>query len=160
MLEGLKDGLITAGLAALPFTELRTAIPFAQGVLGMEPLPSFFWGVLGNTIPVIVLLKGLGPLSVFLAQRSPRLQELLLRIFARTRRKSGVVEKYGWIGLLLFVAIPLPGTGAWTGCFAAFLFGIPFVKAASAIIAAIIILGAGVAAATHSSLAAIDKLIP
>lgn len=160
MFENLKDGLIVAGLAALPFGELRTAIPFAQGVLGMQPWPSFFWGVLGNIIPVIILLKGLGPLSEFLAVRSPRLQEMLLRVFARTRRKSGVVEKYGWIGLLLFVAIPLPGTGAWTGCFAAFLFGIPFVKAASAIIAAIIILGAGVAAATHSSLAAIDKLIP
>jgi uncharacterized membrane protein len=68
-------------------------------------------------------------------------------LFARTRKRSGALEKYGAIGLVLFVAIPLPVTGAWTGSAAAFLFGIPFRKAFPIILLGVMIAGGLVTAA-------------
>ena len=62
-------------------------------------------------------------------------------LFARTRRKAGVVERYGAFGLVLFVAVPLPVTGAWTGVVAAYLFDVPARRAAPAILLGICIAG-------------------
>ncbi|HEX30369.1 TPA: ligand-binding protein SH3, partial [Candidatus Poribacteria bacterium] len=62
-------------------------------------------------------------------------------LFARTRRRGKSVERYGAVGLSFFVAIPLPVTGAWTGCIAAFLFGIRFKYALPAVIAGVMMAG-------------------
>ena len=87
------------------------------------------------------LLLYLGPVSNFL-RRIGFMDRFFDWIFARTRKRSGALEKYGALGLVLFVAIPLPVTGAWTGSAAAFLFGIPFRKAFPLIVAGVAIAGA------------------
>ncbi len=118
-------------MSIIPVTELRAAIPIGI-LLDMAPWQAFFWGVLGNLAPVIPLLLLL-PLFYGWACKLSFLERFLTGFVARCRRKGHQVEKYGALGLLFFVAVPLPGTGVWTGCFVAFLMGINFYYAAAAI---------------------------
>ncbi|MBO8168054.1 MAG: small multi-drug export protein [Thermoanaerobacteraceae bacterium] len=114
-------------LSMLPVTELRAAVPIGLAQ-GLAPLPALLFGVLGNLVPVVLLLTLLEPVSRWLSRF--RLFKIVLdSIFQRTRAKSDKVEKYGAVGLLLFVGIPAPGTGVWTGSLLAFLLGIPFWRA-------------------------------
>ena len=72
------------------------------------------------SVPILLLLK---PLEEVLARHFPRIEQVLQWLLRRTRGKGEQVKKYGVIGLCLFVAVPLPGTGAWTGAALAWLFG-------------------------------------
>ncbi len=113
-------------LAALPISELRGAIPVAMGVYGFDPISAYLLGVVGNLAPVPILLKLLGPATELL-RRFWVCDRLLGWLFARTRRRhSAQIERLGALALVLFVAIPLPATGAWTGALIAHVFGIPF----------------------------------
>jgi len=132
--------LSTVFIAMLPISELRGAIPYALGS-GLGWQQAFFWAVLGNAIPVAPLLLFLEPISTFLSRRFPVFQRFFLWLFARTRRRGRVVERYEALGLAIFVAIPLPVTGAWTGTVAAFLFGIRFRYALPAILVGILTAG-------------------
>ncbi len=109
-------------MAAAPIWELRGAIPV--GMFGFDlPWPGvFFASVIGNIFPVPFIILFLGPVSRVLS-RNQFMEKMMNWIFKRTRRQSAIVTKYERIGLMLFVAVPLPGTGAWTGSFIAFLLG-------------------------------------
>jgi len=128
-------------IATLPVVELRGAIPWALSVGGLGWPEAYALAVVGNMIPVVPLLALLGPISEFLSRYryTGRFFEWL---FARTRRRGRVVEKYRALGLCLFVAVPLPVTGAWTGTAAALVFGIPFRYALPAVAAGVLIAGA------------------
>jgi len=84
--------------------------------------------IIGNLLPVLPLLlllkEGEGALRKF-----PLFDRLLTRVCSRARRKGELIARYGPIGLILLVAIPLPATGAWTGAIAAVIFGVPTKKA-------------------------------
>lgn len=110
--------------AALPISELRGAIPMGVGAFHFPIYKAYGLSLVGNLIPVIPILFLLERVSQFLSTHSRLAERFFEWLFAHTRRRSRAVEKYGAIGLILFVAIPLPITGAWTGCVAAFLFGI------------------------------------
>lgn len=113
-------------VAALPISELRGAIPLAIGVLQLDPVTAYILSVLGNLLPVPFLLTLLEPVTNLLRRLSV-LNRFISWLFARTRRKhSAMVNRFGAFALVLFVAIPLPATGAWTGVLVAHLFGIPF----------------------------------
>ena len=123
--RGWPDGAIIAAIAAVPVIELRGAIP-----AGINVLRRRWWEVLpiaiaGNMLPVPFILLTLGPLSHGL-MRFRVGRRFFEWLFARTRRKTAGIEKYETLGLAIFVAIPLPATGAWTGAIAAFLLGIRF----------------------------------
>ncbi|TRZ89159.1 MAG: ligand-binding protein SH3 [Methanosarcinales archaeon] len=137
---GSKE-LVIIFVAALPVFELRGSIPLAIYTFGFDPLTAFFLSVVGNMIPVIPLLLFLEPVSNYL--RRWRIGDIFFTwLFERTHRKhSAEFEKYGSIGLAIFVGIPLPATGAWTGCAAAFIFGFKFKNAFLAIFAGVIIAG-------------------
>ena len=139
-------------VAATPVLEIRGAVPFAQGALGMDPFTALVWAFLGNIIPVAFLLRFLGPLSAFLSRRFRLCARFFEWVFTRTRRRSDVVRKYGPLGLVLFVSVPLPITGGWTGAIAAFLLGISFQRALPAIALGILIAGILVSLAVASTL--------
>ena len=141
-------------LAMAPISELRGAIPL--GVAGLN-LP--FWEVFlisfcGNLIPVIFILLFLEPLACFLSKNFKIFQKLFEWLFKRTRRKfQPLVEKYGKLAIILFVAIPLPVTGGWTGAIAAFLFGMRFSIAFPLICVGVLIAGGIVSAFTLGGIA-------
>ncbi len=144
--------VIVVLIAMLPVAELRLSIPLAimkePYGFGLDPFSAFYLSVIGNMIPVIPLLLFLEPVSNFL--RRWRIWDIFFTwLFERTHRKHNAsFEKYGSIGLAIFVGIPLPATGAWTGCAAAFIFGFKFKNAFLAILAGVIIAGAVVTALT------------
>jgi uncharacterized membrane protein len=115
--------LLTVLIAMLPVSELRGAIPWALGVGKLSWTTAYLLAVLGNLLPVLPILTLLGPAERLLRQWTP-LDRFFTWLFERTRRRSTLVERYEALGLMLFVAVPLPVTGAWTGCVAAYLFGI------------------------------------
>lgn len=139
----LPPELVVLGIAASPIFELRGAIPAAVGFYGMTPLKAFGLGVAGNVIPVVPLLLLLGPVSNALSYRSRIFERFFSWLFRRTRRRGTArYRRWGAFALVPFVAVPLPVTGAWTGCAAAFVFGVPFRYALPAIVAGILISGA------------------
>lgn len=120
------DWAVVMCLAAVPLIELRGAVPVGIVVLGMHPLIVLLLAVLGNMLPVPVIVGGLGPLSKSL-DHVPALKNSLDGILHRAQRQ---VDSWGtrnvfW-ALAIFVGIPLPGTGAWSGAIAAFVLGLPF----------------------------------
>ncbi|WP_406670331.1 small multi-drug export protein [Methanolobus sp. ZRKC4] len=141
LLSSVPHWFATVIIGALPVFELRGAIPVAIGMYGMAPEYAYFFAVLGNMIPVIPLLLFLEPVSSYL--RRFRVFDMFFSwLFERTRRNhTEKFEKYGTMALTLFVAIPLPVTGAWTGCVAAFVFGIEFKHALPAILVGVLIAG-------------------
>ncbi|MDD5644074.1 MAG: small multi-drug export protein [bacterium] len=126
-------------IAALPIVELRGAIPAAH-LMGMDPFKAYLISVAGNMIPVIPIILILGPLTGWLA-KFPFWKKFFDWFFKRTKAKASLVEKYKAVGLALFVAIPLPVTGAWTGCAAAFLFKVKPLYAFISILSGVLIAG-------------------
>ena len=139
MLVSMNKEVAVVVLAALPISELRGAIPLALA-MDFAPMKAYILSVAGNTIPVIPLLFLLEPVSRKL-RHIPVFEKFFGWLFERTRKKASLIEKFEAIGLILFVAIPLPITGAWTGCVAATLFKIRFRYAFPAILSGIIIAG-------------------
>ncbi|MGI6210974.1 MAG: COG2426 family protein [Anaerovoracaceae bacterium] len=101
-------------ISMVPVVELRGAIPVGIG-LGIEPLTAAILSVIGNMIPVPFIILFIRSILSWLRKRSPRLNAWVTRLEEKTQIKAEKVQRYEKIGLLLFVAIPLPGTGAWTG---------------------------------------------
>ncbi len=138
--KGIPPELAVVIIAMLPIVELRGAIPVAH-IFGMNPFLAYVLAVVGNMIPVIPILLLLGPVSSFL-MRFKLGKRFFDWLFDRTRRKVGKnIEKYETLGLSVFVAIPLPVTGAWTGSLGAFLFGIKFKHAFWAILLGVMVAG-------------------
>lgn len=143
-----EQTLMVLLLAALPVSELRGAIPVAISLYHFDPLTAYVVSVLGNVLPVPFLLGLLGPVTSLLGRSAP-LNRFLVWLFARTRRRhSELIARVGAAALVLFVAIPLPATGAWTGALVAHLFGIPFRYAFPLIVVGVGIAGVIVTLAT------------
>ena len=104
-------------------------------------------------IPVVPLLLFLDPVSSWLRRRAALADKFFEWLFARTRRRTEAgIQKYGiFFGLMIFVAIPLPVTGAWTGCAAAFLFGIKFRYSLPAVLAGVLIASIIVSIVTYGA---------
>ncbi|TRZ49913.1 MAG: hypothetical protein D4S01_07680 [Dehalococcoidia bacterium] len=143
----LSSVLKVIGIAASPIAELRVAIPWAI----WHDFPwyyAFVLAVIGNLLPVPFILLFLNAISRLLSKIG-FIDRFLHRLFEHTRRRGRIVEKYERIGLVLFVAIPLPITGAWTGSLLAVLFGLKFKHALLSIFIGILIAGTIVTCATR-----------
>lgn len=108
-------------LAMTPIGELRASIPVALGVHNMHWLTSYVISVFGNMIPPIFILLFLKKFLEFLSNRSKKFNKWLKKFWERQDKHSRLVRAYGFLGLIIIVSIPLPGTGAWTGAFIAVL---------------------------------------
>ncbi|KUK49666.1 MAG: putative small multi-drug exporter [Parcubacteria bacterium 33_209] len=130
-------------IAATPIIELRGAIPIALFNYELSITSAFIFSVLGNIFPVIFILLFFEKVSSFLSQKSKLFKRFFDWLFARTRKKhQGNYERFRDLFLVIFVSIPLPIMGAWTGSLCAFLFGIPFKRAFPLISLGVIIAGA------------------
>ncbi len=129
----------TVVLATLPILELRGALPVAV-VGGMDWWFAYLLAVAGNMIPIPLLIWFLGPATNFL-RRWELGNRFVEWLFARTRRKGAKIQMYEFWGLVIFVAIPLPMTGAWTGAMAGHVFGLKSIKTFCACLLGVCIAG-------------------
>jgi len=165
MREALADFLtqflsakgVTFVLAMLPVSELRGAMLYAASPLGDLPLrEALAISIVGNLIPVLPILLLLGPISEW-AGKIPLGKRFFDWLFERARGKSEKVKRYETFGLTLFVCIPLPVTGAWTGAAIAFVLGIKTRDAFLAITAGVVLAGLIMSVVAYGS-AALIKL--
>jgi len=139
-----RPEILTLFLSMLPISELRGGLPFALSQ-GLSPLKAYLISVAGNILPVFPLLLLLRRLFIFLG-RYKITEKTLNWTLARARKREDLVKRYGFGGLILLVAIPLPVTGAWTGTLVSFLLSMKIRHSFLAIcigvgIAGIIVLG-------------------
>lgn len=127
-------------IAASPIAELRLAIPLAINTFNFPWYYALLIAIIGNLLPVPFILLFLETATRLLSKVAI-FKRMLDWLFERTRRRGKVIERYKRIGLVLFVAIPLPVTGAWTGSLAAVIFGLSFKHAFLSILIGIIIAG-------------------
>ncbi len=137
---GFSKELVVLAISALPLTELRGALPIAINLFHFPWYYALLLAIIGNLVPVPFLLLFFNTLYRLLSKISI-FKNMLQWLVERTRRQGKIIEKYERIGLMLFVAIPLPFTGAWTGSLAAVLFGIKFKHAFLSIFTGILIAG-------------------
>ena len=140
ILLGIPGELMVIIVSALPILELRGGIP--AGVMLLQlPWQQVLWlAILGNLLPVPFLLLFFKAL-VNLARRIKWGAKLIDPIVRHAERNTARIEKYERIGLMAFVAVPLPWTGAWTGSMAASLLGLKLERAFFSIMAGVIISG-------------------
>ncbi|OGG39422.1 hypothetical protein A2116_00430 [Candidatus Jorgensenbacteria bacterium GWA1_49_17] len=123
--------LTTLAIAASPFFELRGAIPLGIFAFDLMPLDAYILGVTGSFLPVLPLLFFWNFIYEKITHRFYFLNRFFAWLFERTRTKHGNhFETWKKLGLMIFVGIPVPFTGAWSGTVAAFVFGIPMKQAA------------------------------
>ena len=137
---GFSKELVVLFVAALPVLELRGALPLAINVFELPWYYALTLAVIGNLLPVPFILLFLEAITRALS-RIAFFNRVLGWLFERTRRRGRIVERYKRIGLVLFVAIPLPVTGAWTGSLAAVLFGLKLKTAFLSILVGVFIAG-------------------
>jgi uncharacterized membrane protein len=133
-----KEELISLIMASLPVIEARYAIAISYLFLNISLPKIFIFSVIGNMLPVVPLLLFLEPVSNRL-RRFTLWRDFFDHLAERARKKGQLVRKYETLGLILFVSIPFPITGAWMGTFAATLFKIKFKFAFLAIFTGIIL---------------------
>jgi uncharacterized membrane protein len=127
-------------IAASPIAELRLAIPLAINTFHFPWYYALPIAIIGNLLPVPFILLFLDAATRLLS-RVALFKRMLDWLFERTRRRGRLIERYKRIGLVLFVAIPLPVTGAWTGSLAAVILGLGFKHAFLSIFVGITIAG-------------------
>ena len=135
----LHASLMTFLISMVPVLELRGAIPV--GVAGgLSPLVATCIAIVGNLVPIPFLIVFTRQVFNWLKTKH-RFHSMVEKLEARAAEKSQIVLKYAWIGLCILVAIPLPGTGAWTGALVAAVLNMRLKKAMPAIILGVIIAG-------------------
>lgn len=134
-------------VSMVPVVELRGGIPFGAA-LGLPVPAAFLAAVLGNMLPVPFIVVYIHEVFQWLRRRMPKLNMMVDRLEKKAHLKGRLVTKYKYLGLLLFVAIPIPGTGAWTGALAAAFLDMPLRKTLPYIFAGILIAGIAISVLT------------
>lgn len=133
--------------AAMPVIELRGAIPVGIS-LGLSPLHATVLSFIGSIIPVPFILFTIRPVFNAL-KKTKTFEKVIHKLTHRSMNNSGQIQKYGAWGLLVFVAIPLPGTGVWSGSLAAALLDMRFKWAFPAILVGNLIAAVLIFALSH-----------
>lgn len=126
-------------ISLMPILELRGGL-IAASLLDIAPLPAFLVCMAANIL-VIPFVLFLIEAVLNLLSRIKKLGELIERFKKKVLKKKKTIEKYGYLGIMLFVAVPLPGSGAWTGCFLAVLLGLDKKKSFLAALLGVFIAG-------------------
>ena len=158
MLEAIEASyfgkmLVTFVVSMAPVVELRGGSPFGAA-LGLDPLSAAAAAVLGNLVPVPFIILFVRYVFAWL-KRFPRLGSLVERMEKKAHLKSRTVMKYQKVGLCILVAIPLPGTGAWTGALVAAIMDMRLKRAVPPIVAGVLIAAGIVSCITYGLIAAL-----
>ncbi len=157
----MKEEIFTFLLAAAPISELRGAIPLGVLSYGFPLWKAYLIAVAGNFILIGPFLFVLEKFSDSLMHHWYFYNRVMTWVFDRTRRKHldhFHEKKWTHFALFVFVAIPLPMTGAWSGAVAAYLLGIPYQKALLTIFLAVLAAGGIVSVLTSGGLLAAQHL--
>jgi len=146
----IKEALITFFMAMVPVIELRGAIPYGV-ISGLSVPAAFIIAVIGNLVPIPVLVVFTRKVFEWLRTKSDRLDRMVSRLESKAEKNQEVVNRYKFWGLVLLVAIPLPGTGAWTGALVAAMMDMRLKNAMPAIILGVIIAGVIVTTVTYGA---------
>lgn len=144
----LKQLLTVFGFAMVPVFELRGAIPIGVAS-GLPFWSAFLTAFLGNLLPVPFLILFTRRIFEWLRRKSSFLERLVSRMEKKAASKEELLKKYELLGLCILVAIPLPGTGAWTGSLVAAVFDIRLKHAFPAIALGVLIAGVIVSIVTY-----------
>lgn len=124
-LQGLPSWLVVAIVAMTPILELRGAIPLALGVYHYPWWLAFLLSVVGNMVPPLLILLGWDSVISLLEKRFPVFHGFMSRYHDRLHTKwQDKIDRYGPWALALFVAVPLPMSGVWSGALIAWVFGL------------------------------------
>lgn len=146
----MKDILLTFLVAMVPVVELRGAIPFGV-VRGLNLWTAIIASILGNLIPVPFIILFIRKIFAWMRAHMPKLDGLVTRMEKKAEKNRAAVEKYAFWGLVILVAIPLPGTGAWTGALVAAMMEIRLKRAFPAIAIGVAIAGVIVSVITYGA---------
>lgn len=149
------NGLKVICAAILPYLELRGAIPLAWQ-LGFNPIEAYLLAVFGNMLPVIPVIILIQPVLEWLS-KFPLFKRFCEWVLVRSRHQAPQIQKYGFWGLAIFVAIPLPMTGAWSGAAIAFILGIRKRVALMSIFFGVLVAGIIVTSLTYGLAYLFDK---
>lgn len=138
---------LTMLVSMVPVVELRGGIPFGV-TAGLPVWAAYLAAVIGNLIPVPFIIVYIRRIFQWMRRRIPRLNSLVDKLERKAHLKGATVTKYKYLGLAVLVAIPLPGTGAWTGALAAAFLDMPLRKALPSIVAGVIVAGIAVSILT------------
>lgn len=133
--------IMTFLISMVPIIELRGAIPIATGA-GLSPWIAIPTAIIGNLLPIPFIILFIKKIFAWMRKISPKLNKIVDKMEAKAEKNKAKVLKYAFWGLTLFVAIPLPGTGAWTGALVAAMLDMPLKKAFPSIVLGV--LGAGI----------------
>lgn len=139
--------ILTLLVSMLPVVELRGGIPFGVAA-GLPVWAAYLAAVIGNLLPVPFIVVYIQRIFMFMRQNMPRLNSVVDKMEQKAHLKSASVLKYQYLGLAIFVAIPLPGTGAWTGALVAAFLDMPLRKAVPSIFAGVLIAGIAISILT------------
>lgn len=140
--------LLTMLVSMIPIIELRGGLPFGVA-LGLPYYLAFPAAVVGNLIPAPFIIVYIRRVFGLMRKYLPRLNGLVDRLEKKAHLKGKKVQRYQYLGLWLFVAIPLPGTGAWTGSLAAAFLGMRLKKAMPAVVLGVLTAGCIMLGLTH-----------
>lgn len=151
----MKIFFTTLFLSMVPVIELRGAIP--AGVAGgLHIYEAVFIAVLGNMIPIPFILLFIRAIFEWMRKSSPKLNKIVVRMENKVEKNKKVIDKYEWWGLVILVAIPLPGTGAWTGALVAAMLDMRMKRALPAIFFGVVIAAIIVSYVTYGTAAILN----
>ena len=102
-------------ISLMPILELRGGL-LAAALLGLDPIPSYIISIIGNVLPVPYILLLINKVLNWMRNSKVNFFKKIANwLDEKVEKHKGQIEKYGYLGVILFVGIPLPGTGAWTG---------------------------------------------
>ena len=137
-------------MAMIPVVELRGAIPYGV-VAGLSVHTAFIIAVIGNLVPIPFLVVFTRKVFEWLRIKNGWLDRIVCRLESKADKNKELVERYEFLGLMILVAIPLPGTGAWTGALVAAMMNMRLKAAMPAITVGVIIAGVIVTTLTYGA---------
>lgn len=140
--------VLTVLVSMIPVVELRGGIPFGVAA-GLPVWAAYVAAIIGNLIPVPFIIVYIRRIFQWMRRHMPRLNNVVDKLEKKAHLKGQKVNKYKYLGLALFVAIPLPGTGAWTGSLAAAFLDMPLRKAIPSVVLGVVVAGFAISCLTY-----------